>query len=86
MLYGALFSVCSVKLMIVLSLLVLLFYGYFILLYVYFLLFYVILYYSIYYFLLFYVTSATGCLPNCSLQLYQKSLFILKQIQNTNTV
>jgi hypothetical protein len=71
-------SVCSVKLMFVLLLLVLLFYGYFILLYVYFILFFVILYYSMYYFILFYVTfecisvqtTATGCLPNCSWQIY----------------
>jgi hypothetical protein len=72
-------SVCSVKLVFVLLLLVLLFYGYFILLYVYFILFYVILYYSIYYSILFYVTfecicvqtTATGYLPNCSCQIYQ---------------
>jgi hypothetical protein len=55
------------------------FQGYIILLYIYFALFYVILYYSMYSFILFYVTSecicvqatATGCLPNCSLQKYQ---------------
>jgi hypothetical protein len=65
----------------VLSLLVLLFYGYFILLYIIlcFILLYVILYYSMYYFILLYVTfecisvqtTATWCLPNCSWQLYQ---------------
>jgi hypothetical protein len=64
------------KLVFVLLLLVLLFYGYFILLYVYFILFYVVLYYSIYYFILLYVTfectcvqtTAIGYLPNCSWQ------------------
>jgi hypothetical protein len=48
-------SSSSVKLVFVLLLLVLLFYGYFMLLYVYFILFYVILYYSMYSFILLYV-------------------------------
>jgi hypothetical protein len=72
-------SVFSVKLVFVLLLLILLFYGYFILLYVHFILFYVILYYSMYYFILFYVTfvcicvqtTATVYLPNCSWHIYQ---------------
>jgi hypothetical protein len=68
-----------VVIVFVLSLLVLLFMGILYYSMYTFILFYVILYYSMYYFILFYVlfmcicvqTTATGCLPNCSWQIYQ---------------
>jgi hypothetical protein len=67
----------SSTLVCVLTLLVLLFYGYFILSYVYFILFYVILYYSMYYF---YIILCIVCVYMCTNHCHR----VFTQLQLTN--